>query len=107
MERCIISCCANKKKSETKKISSALLNPWCKDRYGIPGSFPFLNPTIKGSDQIAERLIVHKGYSKKLVHEKVIEIIRLVVIPDPISCCTTYPHQLSGRMRHCNGYLIC
>lgn len=58
-----------------------------------------LNPTMKVGVQIAEGLIVHKGYSKKLAHEKAIEIISLVGIPDPIYCCTTYPHQLSGGMR--------
>ncbi|AND42971.1 MAG: ABC transporter ATP-binding protein [Bacillota bacterium] len=58
-----------------------------------------LNPTMKVGDQIAEGLIIHKGYNKKLAREKTIDIIKQVGIPNPVHCCTKYPHQLSGGMR--------
>jgi oligopeptide/dipeptide ABC transporter ATP-binding protein len=58
-----------------------------------------LNPTMKVGDQIAEGLIIHKGYSKKIAREKTIELIRLVGIPAPEQCFSKYPHQLSGGMR--------
>lgn len=58
-----------------------------------------LNPTMKVGDQIAEMLIIHKGYSKHQAHEAAKEMISLVGIPNPVFCFTKYPHQLSGGMR--------
>jgi oligopeptide/dipeptide ABC transporter ATP-binding protein len=58
-----------------------------------------LNPTMKVGDQIAEGLIIHKGFSKRQARNAAIEMVRLVGIPNPDLCCTHYPHQLSGGMR--------
>lgn len=58
-----------------------------------------LNPTMKVGDQIAEGLIIHKRYSKKIAREETIKLIKLVGIPSPEQCYSKYPHQLSGGMR--------
>lgn len=71
------------------------------DRIGMVFQDPMssLNPTMKVGDQIAEGLMIHKGYKKKKAREKAIELIRHVRIANPVHCCTKYPHQLSGGMR--------
>ncbi len=71
------------------------------DRIGMVFQDPMssLNPTMKVGDQIAEGLMIHKGYKKKKAREKALELVRQVRIANPVHCCTKYPHQLSGGMR--------
>lgn len=58
-----------------------------------------LNPTMKIGDQVAEGLIIHKGYSKRRAWNEALELIKLVGIQNPEHCIKKYPHQLSGGMR--------
>ena len=58
-----------------------------------------LNPTMKIGRQISDNLKNHSNMSRKEMKSKVIEILRLVGIPDPEECIKKYPHELSGGMR--------
>ena len=58
-----------------------------------------LNPTMKVGSQIAEGLKLHHKMSKKERKERVIELLQLVGIPNPIKRMKQYPHQFSGGMR--------
>ncbi|MGY2080138.1 ABC transporter ATP-binding protein [Modestobacter sp. SYSU DS0657] len=58
-----------------------------------------LNPTMKIGAQIAEAVRAHCDLDKKGVHERVVELLRLVRLPAPERRFHEYPHQLSGGMR--------
>jgi microcin C transport system ATP-binding protein len=58
-----------------------------------------LNPLHVVEKQIAEVLMVHKGLSRQAARERVLELLRLVDIPDPEQRLNAYPHQLSGGQR--------
>jgi len=58
-----------------------------------------LNPTMKIGDQIAECMIRHQGFSRLKAHKYVIEMLRLVGIPQPDRRSDQYPHEFSGGMR--------
>lgn len=57
-----------------------------------------LNPAYTVGFQIMEAIKTHQGGSKKERHERTLELLRLVGIPDPESRIDVYPHQLSGGM---------
>jgi microcin C transport system ATP-binding protein len=58
-----------------------------------------LNPLHTVEKQVAEMLMVHKGLSRAAARARVIELLKLVHIPDPEQRLATYPHQLSGGQR--------
>lgn len=58
-----------------------------------------LDPVYTIGYQIAEVVNLHEGGSKKFVNERVVEMLRLVGIPDPVRRAKCYPHELSGGMR--------
>ncbi len=59
-----------------------------------------LNPVFTVGDQISEAIKLHmKGLTKSQIHEKTIEMLQLVGIPEPEARINEYPHQLSGGMR--------
>ena len=58
-----------------------------------------LNPVYTIGDQISEAIIKHQKLSKKDAHEKALEMLRLVNIPDPEKRIKNYPHEFSGGMR--------
>lgn len=58
-----------------------------------------LNPTAKVGSQIAEGLLRHRKVSRKQAHEKAIELLDLVGIPQPEKRVEQYPHEFSGGMR--------
>jgi peptide/nickel transport system ATP-binding protein len=58
-----------------------------------------LNPVYTVGDQIAEVLRQHEKLSKKQAMARVVEILQLVNIPDPLRRANDYPHQFSGGMR--------
>lgn len=61
-------------------------------------SMTSLNPTMKIGNQIAENLILHKGFNKKDALEEAIRMLRLVNIPNPEKRANQYPHEFSGGM---------
>ncbi|MCL2124828.1 MAG: ABC transporter ATP-binding protein [Oscillospiraceae bacterium] len=58
-----------------------------------------LNPVMRIGDQIVEALLLHEEMSQRRAHERALELINLVEIPDPESRLHSYPHQLSGGLR--------
>jgi peptide/nickel transport system ATP-binding protein len=58
-----------------------------------------LNPVYTVGEQIAEVLRRHEGLSRRAAHEKTIEMLRLVQIPNAERRVSDYPHQFSGGMR--------
>lgn len=57
-----------------------------------------LNPVYRAGAQIKEVFELHREWSKEVEHEKVIEMLNRVGIPDPESRAKAYPHELSGGM---------
>ncbi|MGV2108959.1 dipeptide ABC transporter ATP-binding protein [Agrobacterium vitis] len=59
-----------------------------------------LNPVMKVGDQIREMLFLHRrGLSQAMATERVLELLRLVAIPEPERRLSQYPHEFSGGMR--------
>ena len=58
-----------------------------------------LNPVLTVSRQIGETLILHQGLDAGAAAARVIEMLRLVRIPEPERRARQYPHELSGGMR--------
>lgn len=58
-----------------------------------------LNPLHTVQKQIGEVLRLHKGLSAERTRARVLELLRLVGIPDPEARLASYPHQLSGGQR--------
>lgn len=58
-----------------------------------------LDPLYKIGKQIAEPIIHHRGSSKTEARARVLELLKLVGIPDPERRIDSYPHELSGGQR--------
>jgi oligopeptide transport system ATP-binding protein len=58
-----------------------------------------LNPVISVGRQLSEPLRVHLGMDKAAIHQRSIELLEQVGIPDPAQRLKEYPHQLSGGQR--------
>lgn len=57
-----------------------------------------LNPVLTIGEQIAESLIYHRHLTKQQAHEKTVELLKMVGIPDPEKRFGQYPHEFSGGM---------
>lgn len=58
-----------------------------------------LNPVLSVGRQLGEPLRVHLGMNKQDIHQRSIELLEQVGIPDPIQRLREYPHQFSGGQR--------
>ena len=58
-----------------------------------------LDPLYTIGRQIAEPLIHHKGISRAEARPRVLELLKLVGIPEPERRISAYPHELSGGQR--------
>lgn len=58
-----------------------------------------LNPTMRIGTQITEAVRSHLPLSRKLAHERAVELLQMVRVPAPERRFYEYPHQLSGGMR--------
>ena len=58
-----------------------------------------LNPVYTVGDQIAEVIRLHERLSRRAALERAVEMLRLVLIPNPERRVRDYPHQFSGGMR--------
>jgi microcin C transport system ATP-binding protein len=58
-----------------------------------------LNPLHTLERQIGETLLIHKHMRAETAHERTLELLRLVGLPDADSRLGAFPHQLSGGQR--------
>ncbi|MCD8327092.1 MAG: ABC transporter ATP-binding protein [Lachnospiraceae bacterium] len=58
-----------------------------------------LNPVMKIGTQVGETLKLHTALGKDEIHQKVVEALADVGLPDPEALYGKYPHELSGGMR--------
>jgi peptide/nickel transport system ATP-binding protein len=58
-----------------------------------------LNPVYTVGEQIAEVIRLHYGLGRQEARNRVVEMLRLVHIPNPERRVRDYPHQFSGGMR--------
>jgi len=58
-----------------------------------------LNPVYTVGKQVGETFTTHQSINKKNIKEKVINMFKLVGIPEPEKRFNSYPHQLSGGLR--------
>ncbi|MET3291554.1 ABC transporter ATP-binding protein [Brevibacillus fluminis] len=58
-----------------------------------------LNPTMKVGSQLTEGLVHHQGVSREQAHQRAVELLRMVGIPDAEKRVEQYPHEFSGGMR--------
>jgi len=57
-----------------------------------------LNPVFRVGDQISEVLNIHQDFGRKAGHQRALELLKLVGIPEPESRAQSFPHELSGGM---------
>ncbi len=57
------------------------------------------NPVLTIGFQIMESLQLHLGMDKESAHQRAIELLELVGVPEPSLRVDDYPHQFSGGMR--------
>ena len=57
-----------------------------------------LNPVFRVGNQIAESLIIHRGYDKPRARQRAIELLTMVGIPSAKTRVDAYPHEMSGGM---------
>ncbi len=58
-----------------------------------------LDPLYRIGDQLAEPLRFHRGLSRAKARPRILELLRLVGIPEPERRIDSYPHELSGGQR--------
>ncbi|MFZ5723033.1 MAG: ABC transporter ATP-binding protein [Pseudomonadota bacterium] len=58
-----------------------------------------LNPLHRVGEQIAEAIAIHDPAAAPTLRGRVLELLRLVALPDPEQKIDCYPHQLSGGQR--------
>lgn len=58
-----------------------------------------LNPVFRVGEQVAEGFRLHRRATRAEAHERAVEMLGLVGIPNPRERAQSYPHELSGGMR--------
>ena len=58
-----------------------------------------LNPVMTIGQQIGEVLQIHFSMSRKAMRQRIVELLKMVELPDPENKLKQYPHQLSGGQR--------
>ena len=79
----------------------ALLRQYRGGRVGMIFQEPMtsLNPLHTVEKQIGETLRIHKGMPPERARERILELLDLVRLPDPLRRLHAFPHELSGGQR--------
>jgi len=59
----------------------------------------YLDPVMNIGDQIAEAIICHQDVSKSEAHDRVLQALQMVRMPNPARVSRFFPHQISGGMK--------
>jgi len=62
-------------------------------------SLSSFNPTLTVGEQIGRVLRYHMDLNKRQIHDRVVELLSNVGIPEPEKRYSNYPHEFSGGMR--------
>ena len=83
------------------RLTEARMRGWRGGRIAMIFQEPqtSLNPVLTVGNQIGEAVRVHEGRPRRLVEDRVLELLDAVGIPDPARRIGEYPHQLSGGMK--------
>ena len=83
------------------RLTEAQMRGWRGGRMAMIFQEPqtSLNPVLRIGEQIGEAVRVHEGRPRRLVEDRVLELLDAVGIPDPARRLGEYPHQLSGGMK--------
>jgi oligopeptide/dipeptide ABC transporter ATP-binding protein len=65
-----------------------------------------LHPLLNIGTQLTEHVRYHLGFSERQAHERALELLAAVRVPDPASALTALPHEFSGGMRQRIGIAI-
>ena len=57
-----------------------------------------LNPVFRIGNQLSEVIVLHQDVNKQEADQRVIELLRMVGIPEPEERANSFPHELSGGM---------
>jgi peptide/nickel transport system ATP-binding protein len=57
-----------------------------------------LNPVFRIGNQLEEVIVLHQEVNREEAQQRVIELLRMVGIPEPEERANAYPHELSGGM---------
>ena len=57
-----------------------------------------LNPCMRIETQLTEAILLHNDFSKEQAHQRAVDVLKSVGIPEPEMTLRSYPHQLSGGM---------
>jgi len=57
-----------------------------------------LNPVMDVGRQIGEVLEIHRNMTRAAAHDRALELLRMVGIPDPERRLKSFPHEMSGGM---------
>ncbi len=57
-----------------------------------------LNPVMDVGTQLSEVLEIHRNMTRKAARVRVVELLRMVGIPDPTRRIDSFPHEMSGGM---------
>lgn len=75
----------------------AMQEIWAKDLNLVPQNpGAALNPSIRIGEQLAEAVRIHLHLPEREVHQRVIEAVQRVRLPEAEAILDRYPHQLSG-----------
>lgn len=58
-----------------------------------------LNPCQRIGAQVAEGLRLHAGVGRRSAHERAVDLLAQMALPDPERTARSFPHQISGGMR--------
>ncbi len=58
-----------------------------------------LNPVFRCGEQLTEAILLHSNFNKKVSREMVLELFRIVQLPNPERIFRAYPHELSGGQK--------